>query len=79
MLELIVNLKFGFEEFSRADRSRILNWVIIMILSTLVGLITCYASGYVKQRIAPVKYSHFDNCSADELDETEENNNNKRD
>ena len=60
MLELIVNIKFGFEEFSRADRSRIVGWVLIMVMSTFIGLIICYASGYIKQRIAPVKYSTFD-------------------
>ena len=60
MLELIVNIKFGFEEFTRADRSRIVGWVLMMLVSTFIGLIVCYASGYIKQRIAPVKYSTFD-------------------
>ena len=60
MLELIVNIKFGFEEFTRADRSRIVGWVLMMVMSTFIGLIICYASGYIKQKIAPVKYSTFD-------------------
>ena len=60
MLELIVNIKFGFEEFTRADRSRIVGWVLMMVGSTFFGLIICYASGYIKQRISPKKYSTFD-------------------
>ena len=60
MLELIVNLKFGFEEFSRADMTRLFNWFFIMVLFSLVGLLICYWSGSHKQRVAPGKYSTFD-------------------
>ena len=60
MLELIVNIKFGFEEFSNANQVLIFQWVIIMLCGSLCGLLICYWSGLIKQKIAPLKYSTFD-------------------
>ena len=60
MLELIVNIKFGFEEIARAERTRIFYWVLIMFFGSFIGLIVCYLTGSIKQKIAPIKYSNFD-------------------
>jgi len=68
MLELIVNIKFGFEEFSNANQVLIFQWVIIMLCGSLCGLLICYWSGLIKQKIAPLKYSTFD-ASADESED----------
>ena len=60
LLELIVNIKFGFQEISHADQARIFYWVLIMFAGSFVGLVVCYLSGSIKQKIAPLKYSNFD-------------------
>ncbi|CBY38910.1 unnamed protein product [Oikopleura dioica] len=45
LVETLVQIKFGFEEFSRANISYILQWVVIMFIGAFVGLMLNVYSG----------------------------------
>jgi len=56
-VETIVNIKFGYNELSNANQWKIIQWIFIMVIGSLVGLLICLYYGgkvdYSKEDVKP--------------------------